>query len=711
LPGRIVPRRFNLRAFLRTQNLVMRGTTMRFLKITSLVLALLLLAFLSLSLAQSGAPAARPQTGHVSFTADMLDKNIDPCTDFYGYACSKWQAQNPIPGDHSSWGRFNELEERGEQTVRGILENYSTNDSKRNPVEQKIGDYYQSCMDEAAIEAAGMRPLADEFQAIEDLNSKADLAKELVRLHRQAVGAVFTFTSDQDFKDATQTIAEADQGGMALPDRDYYVKDDAKSVELRKQYVDHVQKMFELLGDAPAKATAEAKSVMDIETGLAKGALDRVSRRDPNKVYHKLEAKDLAALSPDFNWNVYLTGIGAPATQVVNVTEPEFFKQMDSVVKTASLDDWKTYLRWHVVHGNAPLLPTKFVNENFNFFSKTLVGTKELSPRWKRCVRYTNGDLGEAVGQKYVELTFGAEGKDRTLKMVQALEKALGEDIQSLSWMSPETKKQALVKLQAIANRIGYPDKWRDYGSLKIARGDALGNSLRANEFEFQRQLNKIGKPVDKNDWPYPPSTVNASYNPQLNNITFPAGILQPPFYDNQADDAMNFGGIGAVIGHELTHGFDDEGSQFDAQGNLRNWWTEQDKKEFDQRTKCVSDEYSNFTAIDDLKVNGPLTLGENVADNGGMRIAYMALLSTLAGKQPAAIDGLTPQQRFFLGWANGWCQNRTEALSRMLVTVDPHSPGRWRVNGVVSNMPEFREAYHCKPNAAMVRQNACRVW
>jgi putative endopeptidase len=351
------------------------------------------------------------------------------------------------------------------------------------------------------------------------------------------------------------------------------------------------------------------------------------------------------------------------------------------------------------------------VNENFNFFSKTLAGTKELSPRWKRCVRYTNGDLGEAVGQKYVELTFGAEGKDRTLKMVQALEKALGEDIQSLSWMSPETKKQALVKLQAISNRIGYPDKWRDYSSLKIARGDALGNSLRANEFEFQRQLNKIGKPVDKNDWPYPPSTVNASYNPQLNNITFPAGILQPPFYDNQADDAMNFGGIGAVIGHELTHGFDDEGSQFDAHGNLRNWWTEQDKKEFEQRTKCVSDEYSSFTAIDDLKVNGPLTLGENVADNGGMRVAYMALLSTLAGKEPAAIDGLTPQQRFFLGWANGWCQNRTEALSRMLVTVDPHSPGKWRVNGVVSNMPEFQEAYHCKPNAAMVRQNACRVW
>ncbi len=357
------------------------------------------------------------------------------------------------------------------------------------------------------------------------------------------------------------------------------------------------------------------------------------------------------------------------------------------------------------------MLPAKFVNENFRFFSTILVGTKELSPRWKRCVRYTNGDLGEAVGQKYVELTFGAEGKDRTLRMVQALEKALGSDIQDLSWMGPETKKQALVKLAAITNRIGYPDKWRDYTSLKIVRGDALGNSLRSNEFEFQRQLNKIGKPVDKNDWPYPPSTVDASYNPQLNNITFPAGILQPPFYDNQADDAMNFGGIGAVIGHELTHGFDDEGSQFDAQGNLRDWWTAEDRKEFDQRTQCVADEYSGFNSVDDLRVNGKLTLGENTADNGGVRIAYIALMNVLAGKEPPSIDGLSAKQRFFLGWANVWCQNRSDELARMLVTVDPHSPGKWRINGVVSNMPEFLDAYHCKADAPMVRQNACRVW
>ena len=679
---------------------------MRFLKITWF-----LLLSTSFGLAQAASSADQPKNENVRFSADMLDRNIDPCTDFYAYACSKWLAQNPIPSDRPEWGRFDELEERGEHIVRGILEKYSANDPKRTVVEQKIGDYYQSCMDEGAIESAGTHPLENELKTLDALQSKQELVKEVIRLHRKGVGALFNFTSDQDFKDATQVIAEADQGGMALPDRDYYLKDDSKSAELRKQYVEHVQKMFQLLGDSPEKAAAEAKTVMDIETGLAKGALDRTSRRDPNKVYHKMTAKELAALSPDFSWNIYLEGVGAPATQVLNVTEPEFFKQMDKVLKTASLDDWKTYLRWHAVHSNAALLPATFVKENFDFFDKALAGTKELSPRWKRCVRYTNGDLGEAVGQKYVDLTFGAEGKERTLKMVQALEKSLGGDIDNLPWMGPETRKQARVKLAAITNRIGYPDKWRDYGSLKIVRGDALGNSSRANEFEFQRQLNKIGKPVDKNDWPYPPPTVNASYNPQLNNITFPAGILQPPFYDNRADDAMNFGGIGAVIGHELTHGFDDEGSQFDAQGNLRDWWTEQDKKEFGQRTQCIADQYSGYAAVDDLKVNGKLTLGENVADNGGMRIGYMALLSALAGKQPAPVDGLTAEQRFFLGWANVWCQNQTDELSRMLVTVDQHSPSRWRVNAVTSNMPEFREAFHCKADAPMVRQNACRVW
>lgn len=673
-------------------------------------IAAFLLVCSSCALAQATAPADDAKST-VRFSADMLDKGVDPCVDFYTYACSKWKAQNPIPGDRPAWGRFDELQDRGETIVRGILEKYQADNAQRSSPEQKIGDYYASCMDEIAIESAGTHPLESELKAIDDLKSKQELADEAVRLQRHGLNVLFNFSSDQDFKDATQVIAEADQGGMALPDRDYYVKTDAESVKLRQQYVEHVQKMFELLGDSSVNAQAEAKTVMSIETSLANGALDLTSRRDPNKVYHKLTTVELAALSPQFSWNVYLAGIGAPPTTSLNVTEPEFFKHLNQTLSNTSLADWKVYLRWQLVHATAPVLPTRFVNENYNFFDKVLAGTKELPSRWKRCVRITSGDLGEAVGQKYVELTFGAEGKERALKMVGLLEKALATDIDNLSWMGPDTKKQAQIKLAAIANRIGYPDKWRDYSSLHVVRGDALGNSLRANEFEFQRQLNKIGKPVDKNEWPYPPMTVNASYRAQLNNITFPAGILQPPFYDVHADDAMNFGGIGAVIGHELTHGFDDQGSQFDAQGNLRNWWTEQDKKEFDARTQCVADQYSSYTALADLKINGRLTLGENVADNGGLRIAYMALLSSFASTQPVDIDGLTAQQRLFIGWANVWCNSMTDELTRFLLIVDTHSPSEWRVNGSVSNMPEFREAFHCKADAPMVRQNACRVW
>jgi putative endopeptidase len=647
----------------------------------------------------------------VRFSVDMLDKNIDPCNDFYAYACSKWLAQNPIPADRAAWGRFNELAERGEYIVRDILEKAAADRPGRSVNEQKIGDYYASCMDESAIEKAGTKPLEHDFQSIASIKSKDDLPKEIVQLQREGEDVLFNFDSGSDFKNASEIIAQVDQGGLGLPDRDYYFKDDDKLVELRKKYVEHVAKMFVLLGDDAAKAQAEAKVVMEIETGLAKGALDQTSRRDPQKIYHRLTDKDLAALSPGFNWNVYFEGVGAPHFDSLNVVEPEFVKNMQEVLNAHSMDDWKTYLRWHAAHSNTALLPAVFVNENFDFFNKTLQGTKELRPRWKRCVSYADGDLGDLVGQIYVKETFGAEGKERTLAMVGDLEKALGQDIQSVPWMGADTKAQALVKLKAITNRIGYPDKWRDYSALQIVRGDAIGNSQRSNQHDLQRRLNKIGKPLDKRDWPYPPMTVNASYNPLENNITFPAGILQPPFYDNQADDAMNFGGIGAVIGHELTHGFDDQGSQFDADGNLRDWWTASDKKQFEERTSCIKDQYGSFVAVDDLKLNGKLTLGENTADNGGMRIAYIALLNTFAGKEPAPIDGLTAEQRFFLGWANVWCQNRTDAISRMMVTIDPHSPSKYRVNGTVSNMPEFREAYHCAATAPMVNQNACRVW
>lgn len=652
-----------------------------------------------------------PKKATVRFSPDLLDKDVDPCNDFYAYACSKWTVANPIPSDRSSWGRFNELAERGEFIVRDILEKAAVDRPGRTADEQKIGDYYASCMDEGAIEKTGTKPLDPDFNSIAALTSKQDLAREIVRLHREGADVLFGFGSGSDFKNASQMIGQLDQGGLGLPDRDYYFKDDAKSVELRAKYVAHVQKMFQLLGDDATKAAAEAKVVMDIETGLAKGALDQTSRRDPQKIYHKMSNRQLAALNANFNWNIYFEGVGAPNFDSLNVVEPDFVKQMQAVLDGHSLDDWRTYLRWHVVLASAPVLPSAFVNENFDFFSKTLVATKELRPRWKRCVGYADDDLGEVIGKIYVQQTFGAEGKERTLMMVQALEKALGHDIQSLPWMGDDTKKQALVKLAAITNRIGYPDKWRDYSTLQIVRGDAFGNSQRSNQHDLERRLNKIGKALDKRDWPYPPMTINASYNANQNNITFPAGILQPPFFDSQADDAMNFGAIGAVIGHELTHGFDDEGSQFDAEGNLRDWWTPTDKKQFEERTACVRDQYGSFVAVDDIKLNGKLTLGENTADNGGMRIAYMALLSTFAGKEPAPIDGLTAEQRFFLGWANVWCQSRTDALSRMLTTIDPHSPSKYRVNGTASNMPEFREAYHCKATAPMVNQNACRVW
>jgi len=659
--------------------------------------------------AQSAAPAspAPPAQSSSGLQLDAIDRSVDACTDFYKFACGNWMAKNPVPADRSSWGRFDELQERNNETLKKILEGAPGADAGS----RKIGDYYASCMDESAINAKGAAPLDPLLKKVAALTSANALAPLVAELHTIGVKPFFNFGTEADFKDASVEMAIADQGGMGLPDRDYYSRDDAKSVELRKQYVEHVGKMASLLGDPADRAAKSAEAVMKIETALAKAALDVVARRDPNQIYHKLSAAELQKLTPQFQWQQYFTGIGSPPIYALNVTEPDFFKAMGQTIADTPLDDLKAYLRWHIVHASAVILSAPFVNENFRFYGTQLTGAKELRPRWKRCVQYTDSDLGEALGQAFVKEAFGPQAKADTLRMVHELEAALEKDINSLEWMTAATKREALAKLKAISDKIGYPEKWRDYSALTITRGDALGNSQRSNAFEFRRNLAKIGKPVDKTEWEMTPPTVNAYYNPLENNINFPAGILQPPFYSAKADAAVNFGGAGAVIGHELTHGFDDQGRQFDARGNLKDWWTPADAKAFEDRAQCFVDQYSSLTAVDDVKLNGKLTLGENTADNGGLRISLIAYLARAAKEPTGTIDGFTPEQRLFLGWGQVWCDNMRPELARMLAQTNPHSPGRERVNGVVSNMPEFQKAFACKAGSAMVRSTQCRVW
>ena len=637
-----------------------------------------------------------------------MDSGVDPCTDFYTYACGGWLKKNPIPPDKTSWGLGSKLDDDNRALLRQILEEAAAA-GPADPAQKKIGDYYSACMDEKTIEAAGAAPLKASLDRINGMRSKRDIARVAASMPSQSV--LFDFQSDQDFKDSTQVIAEVDQDGLGLPDRDYYVKTDAKSVELRQAYLAHVQKMFELLGDSPAVAASEAQVVMRIETALANGSLTQVERRDPKLLYHKMTREQLEALAPAFQWKEYFAETGQPGVQSLNVAAPEFFKAMNAVLEKEDLESWKAYLRWHLVNANAPYLSAAFVNADFDFFGKTLSGAQELEPRWKRCVSYTDNHLGEALGQAYVQRAFSPEAKRRAQEMVKEIEQAMQRDIQSLSWMSPETKQKALEKLHAVANKIGYPDKWRDYTALTIARDDEMGNVLRARTFEFNRKLGKIGKPVDRGEWGMTPPTVNAYYNPQINDINFPAGILQPPFFDPSADDAPNYGDMGATIGHELTHGFDDEGRQFDAQGNLRDWWTAVDGKQFEQRASCVSDQYSQYVAVDDIKLNGQLTMGENVADLGGLMLAYMAWQDETRGKKLDPIDGLSPDQRFFIGYGQGWCSNTRDETKRMYATIDPHSPDKYRANGVVSNSPEFQKAFQCKAGSPMVRENRCRVW
>jgi predicted metalloendopeptidase len=680
--------------------------------------SLLFLFVAVLSVAQTATSNSSPSSEFPkeipSFDLSAIDKTIDPCVDFYQYSCGNWMKNNPIPADKSSWGRFYELRERNIYILHDILEQAQAS-GKHDAIEQKVGDYYAACMDETVVEKRGTEPLASTMSAIAAVKTKPELLSQVGAMQRDGINTLFTFGQMPDMHDSRATIANLDQGGLTLPDRDYYIKDDAKSVETRQKYLQHVQKMLELMGDKPDAAAAEAKTVLAVETGLAKSSMDRTARRDPKTRDHIMETAEAVTLAPNFELAEYFVNSGAPKFTNLNVSNPDFFKEVNQQLSSTSLDDWKTYLRWRALDTYAPILPKAFVDEDFQFNGVYMSGQKEIETRWKRCVKSTDQNLGMALGQLYVDKTFGPEGKARTLKMVQAIEAAMHQDIGQLTWMSDTTKQKAYEKLNAIVNNIGYPDKWRDYSTVVVKRDDYAGNVNRASAFEVQRQLNKIDKPTDKKDWGMTPPTVNAYYRANMNDINFPAGILQPPFYGKTMDDAVNYGAIGVVIGHELTHGFDDQGRKYDADGNLKDWWTPEDAKAFEERASCTADEYSGFVAVKDdkgeVKLNGRLTLGENTADNGGLKLAYIALTNIIGNTPVKPIDGYTPQQRFFIAYGQIWCQNVTDQRARQLAIIDSHSPGRWRVNGVVQNSAAFEEAFGCKAGQPMVSKNACRVW
>ena len=650
---------------------------------------------------------------HSGLDLSAIDKTANPCGDFYQYACGGWLKANPIPPEEATWGRFDVLFENNQKILRSILEDSAAHQD-RSALDQKVGAFYQSCMNEEAIEKLGATPLQPELQRIASIATRGDLAAEIVRLHDLQLQVFFNFSSAPDPGNARLDIADLDQGGLGLPEKDFYFRSDARSAEIRQKYVSHIAKMLQLVGVTPALAAKQASNVMRIETALAKGSLDVTSRRDPKLLVHHLSVLELSAQSPAFSFKDYFQEIHAPAFNALNVSVPAFQKALNDLLASEPLSNLKSYLVWHYVSGSARLLSRPFVDENFDFYSRALTGASELRPRWKRCVLATDDELGEALGRLFVERTHAEEGKARTLRIVAAIEEQMKRDIDSIAWMSPTTKKRAQEKLAAVTRKIGFPDHWRDYSSVRVAGTDYFGNSYRASQFESRREVAKIGQPVDRNEWEMTPPTVNAYYEPTQNNINFPAGILQPPFYSNDARDAVNYGAVGSIIGHELTHGFDDEGRQYDADGNLKDWWLKNDRDRFISLSNCFVNQYGSYSPVSGVELNGRLTLGENAADNGGIRLAYLALLDALAKKSVPLTemqDGYTQTQQFFLGFAQAWCENQRPEAARLQVQTDPHAPSKFRVDGTVSNMPEFGQAFSCKVGDKMFTAKVCRVW
>ena len=682
-----------------------------------------LLATLALAIpacAQQPAPAAAQATDKPlpGFDPSSMDLGADPCKDFYQYACGKFDANHPIPSDQPDVDAFYVLYNVNTARLNDNLQKAQAGGASRSPDEQKIGDYFRACMDTAAIDSAGLKPiqpLLDRIAALKDnKTSRASLAALIGDLQRNGVDIFFGYGEQQDYKDATKQIAFIQQGGLGLPEKDYYTRTGDKDIEIRHQYTAHVAKMLVLNGEPAPQAQHDADAILTLETSLAKASLGVVDMREPEKTYHLVPIADLESALPRFNLAAYEDAVHSPHVTEINNATPDFLPEVARDLETADIATLQAYLRYHLLTAVARNLPHGFDDENFAFYGTILNGQPQQRPRWKRCSTAVDGALGEAIGKVYVEQYFAGDSKQKMLQMVQDIEAAMGRDLDQIDWMSPATKARAHEKLAAVANKIGYPDHWRDYSRLTISPTDALGNQLRAEVFENDRELNKIGKPVDRGEWDMSPPTVNADYDPSMNDINFPAGILQPPFYDRTQDIAVNYGHIGAVIGHELTHGFDDQGRKFDAKGNLDNWWTPDDLKNFTARTDCLVNEYSGFTAVDDVKVNGALTLGENTADNGGLLLAFMAYMQRAkeSGIDTATkVDGFTGPQRFYIGFAQNWCANERPQAVRAQALEDPHSPDRVRVNGVIPNQPGFAAAFGCKAGAPMVPANSCRVW